>query len=122
MGSLVQELFIEQILTQEGNRYLTNQEAAMEALLNFHTHNIVDRRGARTESGGDFSGKLIISHTAYERFLDMKALQYGSRVVRPNRKIHNRYVWALYHSVAYRLLNDFTDRVAAEIREKFNVK
>lgn len=122
MSSIVQQHFIEQILSQEGDRYLRNQEAALEALLNFHTHRIVDRRQARTETGADNSGRLSISHTAYERFLDMKALRYGNRVVRPNRKVHNRYVWGTYYSVAYRLLNDFTDRVAGEIKAKLNAE
>lgn len=122
MSSIVQQYFIEQVLTQEGDRYLMNQETAMEALLKFHTHNIVDRREARTETNADLSGKLVISHTAYERFLDMKALQYGNRVVRSNRKIHNRYVWGTYYSIAYRLLNDFTDKVAAGIKAKFNIE
>lgn len=122
MSSIVQQHFIEQVLTQEGDRYLKNQETAMEALLNFHTHNIVDRREVRTETSADLSGKLVISHTAYERFLDMKALQYGNQVVRSNRKIHNRYVWGTYYSIAYRLLNDFTDKVAAGIKAKFNIE
>lgn len=94
----------------------------MVSLLNFHTRNIVDRRTVRSESASDLSGKIVITHTAYERFLDMKALQYGSRVVRRNRKLHNRFVWGLYYSVAYRLLNDFTDRTAAEIKAKFNIQ
>lgn len=94
----------------------------MEALLNFHTHRIVDRRQARTETGAENSGRLSISHTAYERFLDMKALRHGNRVVRPNRKVHNRYVWGTYYSVAYRLLNDFTDRVAREIKANLNAE
>lgn len=122
MSSIVQQHFIEQVLTQEGDRYLKNQETAMEALLKFHTHNIVDRREVRTETSADLSGKLVISHTAYERFLDMKALQYGNRIVRSNRKIHNRYVWGTYYSIAYRLLNDFTDKVAAGIKAKFNIE
>ena len=122
MSSIVQQHFIEQVLTQEGDRYLQNQEAAMVSLLNFHTRNIVDRRTVRLESASDLSGKIVITHTAYERFLDMKALQYGSRVVRRNRKLHNRFVWGLYYSVAYRLLNDFTDRTAAEIKAKFNIQ
>lgn len=122
MSSFIQELFIEQVLTQEGDRYATNQESAMSAVLHFHSHNIVDRRQIHTETGDNLSGKLVISHTAYERFLDMKTLHYGARIVQPNRKIHNRYVWALYYSIAYRLMNDFTDQVAAKLREQFNAK
>lgn len=122
MSSIVQQYFIEQVLMQEGDRYLKNQETAMEALLNFHTHNIVDRREVRTGTSADLSGKLVIGHTAYERFLDMKALQYGNRVVRSNRKIHSRYIWGTYYSIAYRLLNDFTDKVAAGIKAKFNIE
>lgn len=122
MSSFAQQLFIEQVLSEEGDRYATNQEAAMSAVLNFHSRNIVNRRQLHTEQGADLSGKLVISHTAYERFLDMKALHYGARIVRPNRKIHNRYVWALYYSIAYRLANDFTEQVAEKIGKQFNAK
>lgn len=116
MASLVEQRFVEEVLTSEGARLLKNQEAAFVARLHFRTGNIVSRREAVVTSGGDFSGKLTLTHTAYERFLDLKAMKYGSQVVRRRRRLHNRYVWATFNSIAYRLANDLTESTIARIR------
>nr|DAN86115.1 MAG TPA: hypothetical protein [Caudoviricetes sp.]DAS26254.1 MAG TPA: hypothetical protein [Caudoviricetes sp.] len=122
MASLVEQRFIEEILTSEGDRLLTNQEAAFAARLHFHSKNIVARRNATVTTGTEYSGKLALTHTAYERFLDLKAMKYGSKVVRRNRKIHNRFIWGHFNSIAYRLGNDFTQNVAARIRAELENK
>lgn len=122
MASLVEQRFVEEILTSEGARLLTNQEAAFAARLHFHSRNIVERRKADVSGGADYSGKLALTHTAYERFLDLKAMKYGSKVVRRNRKIHNRFVWGHFNSIAYRLANDLTRDVAARIRAELENK
>nr|DAS11575.1 MAG TPA: hypothetical protein [Caudoviricetes sp.] len=122
MASLVEQRFVEEILTNEGARLLTNQEAAFAARLHFHSKNIVARREAEVSSGAAYSGKLALTHTAYERFLDLKAMKYGSKIVRRNRKIHNRFIWGHFNSIAYRLANDFTENVAARIRSELENK
>lgn len=57
MASLVEQRFVEEILTSEGARLLKNQEAAFTARLNFHSKNIVARREAEVSAGGDYSGE-----------------------------------------------------------------
>ncbi len=120
MASIVEQRFVEGILTSEGARLLKNQEAALTARLHFHSGNIISRRQAEVMSGEELSGKLVITNMAYMRFLDLKRMRYGSTEVRRNRKLYNRYVWAHYNSIAYRLANDFTDSVATHIRASFN--
>lgn len=122
MASLVEQRFVAEILTSEGERLLTNQEAAFSARLHFHSNNIVARRVAEVSAGADYSGKLALTHTAYERFLDLKAMKYGSKIVRRNRKIHNRFIWGHFNSIAYRLANDLTRDVAARIRSELENK
>ena len=60
---------------------------------------------------------LNTMHVAYERFLDMKRLQRGGKSVKSNRKIHNRYVFGAFASIAERLMYEFTEDVIAWIRE-----
>lgn len=121
MASLVEQRFTEEILTSEGARLLKNQEAAMRARLHFHTGTILDARRAEVSSPAEMSGQLSLTHTARERFLDLKRMRYGEKEVRRNRKIHNNVVWAHFNSIAYRLANDLTESVSARIREQFNV-
>jgi phage-related protein len=120
MASLVEQRFVEEVLTSEGARLLKNQEAAFVARLHFHSGNIVSRRQAEVSSGAEMSGKLVVTHMAYERYLDLKRLKYGKTEVRRNRRIHNRYIWGAFDSIAYRLANDLTDSVAARIRASLN--
>lgn len=122
MASLVEQRFVEEILTNEGARLLTNQEAAFAARLHFHSKNIIARREAEVSAGAAYSGKLALTHTAYERFLDLKAMKYGSKIVRRNRKIHNRFIWGHFNSIAYRLANDLTENVAVRIRSELENK
>ncbi|MEZ3440204.1 hypothetical protein [uncultured Alistipes sp.] len=116
MASLVEQRFIEEILTSEGARLLKNQGAAFAARLRFHSKHLLEHRTVEVSADASGSGKLAFSHTAYQRFLDLKAIKYGSKVVRRNRKIHNRFIWGHFNSIAARLANDFTPSVAARIR------
>ncbi len=122
MASLVEQRFVDEILTSEGARLLKNQGAAFAARLRFHTRHILERRKAEVSAGNGYSGKLAITHTAYQRFLDLRTMNYGSKAVRRNRKIHNRFVWGHFNSIAYRLTNDLTQDVAARIRSEIENK
>lgn len=122
MASLVEQRFIEEILTSEGARLLKNQGAAFSARLHFHTKHILEQRKAEVSAAAGYSGKLVIAHTAYQRFLDLKTMKYGSKIVRRNRKIHNRFVWGHFNSIAARLANDLTPDVAARIRAEIENK
>ena len=122
MASLVEQRFVAEILTSEGARLLKNQGAAFAARLRFHTKRILEHRRAEVSAADGYSGQLAISHTAYQRFLDLKAMQYGSKTVRRNRKIHNRFVWGHYNAIAGRLANDLTPDVAARLRAQIENK
>jgi hypothetical protein len=100
MASLVEQRFIKDILTSEGVRLLKNQEAAFAARLKFHSGDILSRRQAEA-SATETSGKLSVTHTAYQRFLDLRRMKYGTKEVRRNLKIHNMYVWGTFNSIAY---------------------
>ena len=122
MASLVEQRFVEEILTSEGARLLKNQGAAFAARLHFHSRSILERRRAEVSAAAGYSGKLAITHTAYQRCLDLKAMKYGSKVVRRNRKLHNRFIWGHFNSVAARLANDLTPDVVARIRTELENK
>ena len=122
MASLVEQRFVEEILTSEGARLLKNQGAAFAARLHFHTKRILEHRRTEVSAADGYSGKLAVSPTAYQRFLDLKAMKYGSKVVRRNRKIHNRFIWGHFNSIAARLANDLTPDVAARIRAELENK
>lgn len=119
MASLVEQRFVQNILTSEGERLLKNQESALTARLHFHSGNIVSKRDIDVSSSNAFSGKLVLTHLAYLRFLDMKAVKYGNKVVKRNRRIYNRFVMGHYNSIAYRLMNDLTKETIANIRANF---
>ena len=119
MASLVEQQFVENILKSEGERLLKNQGAALAARLHFHSGNIISKRDVDVSSSNAFSGKLVLTHLAYLRFLDMKRVKYGDKSVKRNRRIYNRFVMRHYNSIAYRLLNDLTRETIANIRANF---
>ena len=63
-------------------------------------------------------GTMTYQHTIEERFLDMRVLRYGSKLVRRARKIHTRFAYGHYESIASRLMYGLTDDVVAEIKQQ----
>jgi hypothetical protein len=119
MASLVEQRFVEEVLTSEGARLLKNQEAAFAARLHFHSGNIVSRRRAETITPEEMSGKLVLTHVAYERFLDMTMRRDG-KVIRKSKGTHYRFMYGHFNSIAFRLANDLTEAVRARIRASLN--
>lgn len=113
----VRSRFVGEILQEEGQRLLKNQGKAIAARVRSRSGRLESTRSVSVTGGSDASGTLTFVHVAYERFLDMKTLQRGGQSVRSNRKIHNRYVFGAFASVAERLMYEFTDDVIARIRE-----
>ncbi len=113
----IKQRFVQSILEDEGRRLMRNQALALEQKLQFHTRRLFSTRRTSVSGGSDFDGRLSFIHTSYERFLDMKRLHYGSKIVSRHRKIHNRFVFGHYSSIASRLMYDLTDVVVAKIRE-----
>lgn len=114
----VRERFVRNILEEEGARMLRNQSVAMRSAVRFRSGRMYDDRSITVEGGASMDGKMVFTHTTYERFLDMKRLQHGSTTVKSNRKIHNRFVYGTYISIANRLMYDLTEDVAESIREQ----
>lgn len=113
----IRERFVENILQDEGRRLLRNQSLALKDQLTFHTGRLYGERHIQVTSD-----RLTFTHTAYERFLDMRRLNVGGHTIRRNRKIHNRFVYGHYNSIINRLLYDFTESAAAQISETLNTR
>ena len=118
--SSVRQRFIRDVLEDEGRRLIRNQSVAIMQKLKSRTGHLVSARSVSVSGGDSSDGVLTFRHTAYERFLDMKSVQYGSAKVRRNRRIHNRFVFGHYHSIAKRLAYGLTEDVVTQIRENFN--
>ena len=114
----VRQRFIKEILEDEGRRLLGNQSKAMVGVLRSRSGRLISSRSISV-GGSEAGGVLTFSHTAYERFLDMKRLRYGNTEVYRNRRIHNRFVFGHYNSIASRLAYGLTEDVVARIKEDF---
>ena len=116
----IRQRFVKYILEDEGRRLMKNQTTAINQRLHSQTHYLLSSRRIFVSSDEDFDGQLKMTHTAYQRFLDMKYIKYGSLKVRQNRKIHNRFVWGHYNSIAKRLMYDLTNDTIAMFKEKLD--
>lgn len=112
--------FVESILEEEGKTLYSSQGRAIGRLTDSHSGRLQSARSVSVSMADGYSGTLSLRHAAYERFLDMKRVRRnGSTVKRKRRRIHNRYVYGAFGSIAARLMNDFTEDVAERLREKF---
>ncbi len=111
------ERFIQDTLRQEGEKMIQAQGKRISSVLERRTGVLMSGRRAQASSD-----KLTFTHPIYERFLDMKrrstssGRKGGKRRSSGNRKIHNRYVFGAYNSIAQRLMYGFTDEVAEQYR------
>lgn len=112
----VRARFVSEILQDEGQRLLRNQGKAIEARVKKRSGRLESSRSVSVTGGSGASGTLTFVHVAYERFLDMKRLQRGDQSVKSNRRIHNRYVFGAFASIAKRLMNEFTEDAVARIK------
>lgn len=118
------DLFVKQVLQDEGKRYLKNQGIEMQKRLHFHTNRLFNDRTATVEGADDqMDGLLKLTHTAYERFLDMKRKVRNTKTnrIRTSRyRVHNRFVFGHYFSIANRLMNEFTEEARQAIIKDLN--
>lgn len=108
----VRSRFVRQVLENEGRLLLSRQETAITSLTKSGSGHLLGERSVTVSGGEDLDGKLTFTHVAYERFLDMR------KKGRKRRRIHNRFVWSAYASIAERLMYGLTEDVAAQIREE----
>lgn len=120
---LIKREFVRRILSEEGDRLVKNQGVAIRKRLEFRTGELENTRTTSVEGGEDLDGKLVFSHPIHERFLDMKRRVKRKRGegtrIKYGYRIHNRFVFGHYGSIANRLMNEFTEQVAEGIRREF---
>ena len=109
------ERFIISTLETEGWKFERSQGAAIQEAVKIRSGNILSARSIAVSSGDGMDGRLTFTHTIYERFLDMK--RRGTVRRRKRRRIHNRFVFGAYSSIAKRLMYGFTEEVAASFRD-----
>jgi len=105
------ERFIQDTLETEGKRLLRNQGAAIAAGYHRGTGRLEDGRSISVTGGSGADGRLTLTHPIYERFLDIKNHR------RKRMRIHNRFIFGAYASIARRLMYGFTEEVAAAFRK-----
>ncbi len=99
--------FISDTLREAGTRLLTRQGKEISAK--------VTSRSGRLMSGRSISvtnSTLTLTHPVYERFLDMKKI--SNRRKSSRRRIHNRFTYGTYASIADRLMNGFFDEASGK--------
>ena len=112
----VKSRFVEQVLQEEGVLMKRYQEVAIRKKTTSRSGNLLSHRAMTVTAGTGASGTLTLRHVDYERFLDMKRLHRGSKTIRSNRKIHNRFVFGTYGHIAQRLMTEFTEEVVEALK------
>lgn len=105
------ERFIQDVLQTEGRKMLSYQTEQIQRTTQSRTGNLRTNRYVRTTSD-----QLTLTHPIYERYLDMKKRRSSGKR-KKSRKIHNRYVFGAYASIAERLMYGFTEEVAEQFRQ-----
>ena len=121
--SYIKQEFVKRILKEEGERLKKYQGLALQSRLQFHTYRVFNNRTMDVTGGDVLDGKLSFTHTAEQRFLDIKRKMRSKTTNRSYTrvyKIHNRFVYGQYQRIATRLMFDFTDEVAEQIKLDFN--
>ena len=93
------------------------QESAIREKTTSRSGDLLSHRAITVTAGTGASGTLTLRHVDYERFLDMKRLHRGSKTIRSNRKIHNRFVFGTYGHIAQRLMTEFTEEVVEALKD-----
>ncbi len=105
------ERFIQDTLETEGKRLLRNQGAAIASGYQRGTGRLESGRSISVSGGDGMDGRLTLTHPIYERFLDIKNRR------RKRLRIHNRFIFGAYASIARRLMYGFTEEVAEAFRK-----
>lgn len=125
METMIKDRFVQRVLEHQGQRLLKNQGNALYKKLRFRTGRLQSARSVNVVAGNDdLDGKLIFSHTDYERFQDMKRTirnRKGKRRRDPGHRIHNRFVYGHFYAIARELSTGLTESVCEEIRNELNI-
>lgn len=121
--SIIEKKFVQQVLQDEGQRFLRNQGRELRKKLHFHTHRIINERSAKVTTSDTMDGKLTISMVAYLRLLDSRrnTKRRGSKARdRKGYQIYNRFAMGHFYAIAQRLQTDFTEKVRTAIRREWS--
>lgn len=115
--------FVRRVLQDEAQRYHKNQGVEMQRRLRFHTGNLYNKRTEQVSADGSMDGMLTATHTIVQRFLDIKRKTRNKRTNRlrtTHYRIHNRFVYGHYYSIANRLMNEYTEETKQAIIKDLN--
>lgn len=115
---IIKQKFIQNILRDEGKRFVRNQGRAMRVELQFHTGETFRNRYSNV-SGTTLSLEMPM----HVRFLDIRKNTTrrrkggGFRKSKQGYRIYNRFKEGHKISIKQRLMHDFTDQIIADIRK-----
>ena len=115
MDAILTAAFLNKIIREESENFDKMQLAAMRRQLHFHSDKIIRARRFSFASSS-MSVSMTLTHTDYERFLDIRRPGYK------RRRIHNRYVWGAYEAIARRCMYDFTTEAVESMKKELNIK
>ncbi|WP_286753869.1 MULTISPECIES: hypothetical protein [Sphingobacterium] len=116
----LESTFIRNVLKEEGQRLKRNAGKAISREVKFHTKRLLDDRTIEVLDTPASGGTLVYTVPAYNRLLDIKQerkKKSGIGTSLRSLRIYNRFVYGAYYSIAFRVANDFTDEVKAQIRQ-----
>ncbi|MFY0628587.1 MAG: hypothetical protein JXR07_19980 [Reichenbachiella sp.] len=122
---IVQKEFVRRILKEEAERLKKYQGLQIKKLNLFKTGELFNDRDMNVSGGQNMDGKLSFTHTAHQRFLDIRRKVISSRNGQHSSsrfKIHNSYVFKQYYAIAKRLMFEMTDDVVQGIRKDLNIQ
>lgn len=99
--------FVRDVLREEGDILITRQGKEIAARTKSRTGNLASGRSVVTTSD-----RLSFTHPIYERFLDMRG---GKK--RKRRRIHNRFVFGTWATIADKLMNGIRERVTDDFKQ-----
>lgn len=122
MKNVVKKEFVRRVLDDESRRFLQNQTKAIQSRLESHSGVLLGGRSIDVTTNQDMDGQFSLTHPVYERFLDSKRKYQRKRSAgyktRRVAKIHNRFAFGHYYSIAGRLMYEFTEETASAIKKE----
>lgn len=103
--------FIDSVLKEEGESMLEAQGRQISTVLKKRSGYLQSGRTVRISGG-----ILTFDHPVYERFLDMKT-RLASGKTRKGKRIHNRFTYGTFARITDRLMNGYTEEVAAKFKD-----
>ena len=116
----LESTFIRNVLKEEGQRMKRNSGKAISREVKFHSNRLLNDRTVEVLNTPDQGGTLQYTVPHYNRLLDIKQerkKKSGLGTSMRSLRIYNRFVYGAYYSIAFRVANDFTDEVKAQIRQ-----